>query len=76
VREAGFRNLWTPFAELIRHESLSRAYEDTLERQARLQRESAHMRALRGDQLDHDPAYNPNLALSTEGWDLAWPPRT
>ncbi len=76
VRNAGYRNLWTPFAELIHHESVSRGREDTPEKQARFDREIAYMRATWGDQLDHDPAYNLNLALSMEGWDLAWPPRT
>lgn len=75
VRNAGYRNLWTPFAELIHHESVSRGREDTPEKQARFDREVAYMRATWGDQLDHDPAYNLNLALSMEGWDLAWPPR-
>jgi GT2 family glycosyltransferase len=76
VRQAGFRNLWTPFAELLHHESVSRGREDTPEKQARFDREVAYMRATWARQLDHDPAYNLNLALSMEGWDLAWPPRT
>jgi GT2 family glycosyltransferase len=29
VREAGYRNLWTPYAELYHHESISRGHEDT-----------------------------------------------
>lgn len=76
VRNAGYRNLWTPFAELIHHESISRGREDTPEKQARFEREVAYMRATWGEQLDRDPAYNVNLALSMEGWDLAWPPRS
>jgi GT2 family glycosyltransferase len=75
VRAAGYRNLWTPFAELIHHESASRGKEDTPEKQARFDREVAYMRRTWGEQLDHDPAYNLNLALNVEGWDLAWPPR-
>ena len=75
VRAAGYRNLWTPFAELIHHESASRGREDSPEKQARFDREAAYMRRTWGEQLDHDPAYNLNLALNVEGWDLAWPPR-
>ena len=75
VRAAGYRNLWTPFAELIHHESASRGKEDTPEKQARFDREVAYMRRTWGPMLDHDPAYNLNLALNVEGWDLAWPPR-
>lgn len=75
VRAAGYRNLWTPFAELVHHESASRGREDSPEKLARFQREVDYMRATWGAQLDSDPAYNPNLALSFEGWDLAWPPR-
>ncbi len=75
VRAAGYRNLWTPFAELIHYESASRGKEDTPEKQARFDREAAYMRRTWGEQLDHDPAYNLNLALNVEGWDLAWPPR-
>jgi GT2 family glycosyltransferase len=75
VRAAGYRNLWTPFAELFHHESASRGKEDTPEKQARFDREVAYMRRTWGPMLDHDPAYNLNLALNVEGWDLAWPPR-
>jgi GT2 family glycosyltransferase len=75
VGAAGYRNLWTPFAELFHHESASRGKEDTPEKQARFEREVAYMRGTWGPVLDHDPAYNLNLALNVEGWDLAWPPR-
>jgi glycosyltransferase involved in cell wall biosynthesis len=75
VHAAGYRNLWTPFAEFFHHESASRGKEDTPEKQARFANEVAYMRRTWGPMLDHDPAYNLNLALNVEGWDLAWPPR-
>ena len=28
VRDAGYRNVWTPYAELYHHESVSRGYEE------------------------------------------------
>jgi GT2 family glycosyltransferase len=76
VRAAGYRNLWTPFAEFYHHESASRGKEDTPERQQRFAREVDYMRRTWGPLLDNDPAYNPNLALSMTGFDLAWPPRS
>jgi GT2 family glycosyltransferase len=45
VREAGYRNAWTPFAELCHHESLSRGYEDTRERRKRFHSEITFMKA-------------------------------
>ncbi|MCF1432163.1 MAG: glycosyltransferase family 2 protein, partial [Shewanella sp.] len=66
VREAGYRNLWTPFAEMIHHESVSRGFEDTPEKQARFTREVAWMTERWGDKLQNDPYYNPNLTLNHE----------
>ena len=70
VREAGYRNLWTPYAELYHHESVSRGAEDNPEKQARFQAEIAYMRETWGAELDNDPAYNPNLTLSHEDFSL------
>ncbi|MFV8781648.1 glycosyltransferase family 2 protein [Microbulbifer sp. SA54] len=71
VREAGYRNLWTPHAELYHHESLSRGADDTLAKRRRAQREADYMRRRWGAQLDSDPAYNPNLTLIYEDFSLA-----
>lgn len=75
VRVAGYRNVWTPFAEMYHHESASRGYDDTPEKAARFKREYTYMRATWGSTLDDDPAYNPNLTLVHEDFSLAWPPR-
>lgn len=75
VRAAGLHNLWTPFAEFYHHESATRGAEDSPEKIARFQRETAYMRHRWGDLLDHDPAYNPNLSLQHEDFSLAFPPR-
>jgi len=75
VRAAGFRNLWTPYAELYHHESASRGKEDTLEKRDRFRSEVEYMRATWGDLLDNDPAYNPNLTLTINDFTLALPPR-
>ena len=75
VRAAGYRNLWTPYAELYHHESASRGKEDTLEKRDRFRAEVEHMRATWGELLDRDPAYNPNLTLTINDFTLALPPR-
>lgn len=70
VREAGYRNLWTPYAELYHHESLSRGKEDTPEKQARFQREIDFMRQKWGNILKSDPFYNQNLTADREDFSL------
>lgn len=75
VREAGYHNLWTPYAELYHHESASRGHEDTPEKQARFSLEIAYMQRRWGAQLLNDPAYSPNLAFDREDFSLGWPPR-
>lgn len=76
IREAGYRNIWTPFAELYHHESATRGFhEESPEKQAQFSREVAYMKQRWGEQLLHDPAYSPNLTLDHEDFSLAWPPR-
>lgn len=75
LRTAGYRNIFTPFAELYHHESASRGSDDTPEKAARAAREVAFMKERWGDLLLNDPAYNPNLTLDAEDFGLAWPPR-
>ncbi len=75
VRAAGYRNLWTPFAELYHHESASRGIEDNPEKLERFAAEIATMRQRWARELDRDPAYNPNLTGLYEDFTLATPPR-
>ncbi len=75
VREAGYRNVWTPYAELYHHESASRGIDDTPEKQMRFAKEVQYMRQHWGDHLLTDPAYSPNLTLVYPDFSLAWPPR-
>ena len=44
VRDAGYRNLWTPLAQLTHHESKSRGTDDTPAKQARFCGEKQYMR--------------------------------
>ena len=75
IQAAGYRNVWTPYAEMIHHESVSRGNEDTPEKQARFTNEVHKMQARWGEKLMLDPAYSPNLSLDYEDFSLAWPPR-
>jgi GT2 family glycosyltransferase len=75
IRVLGYRNLWTPYAELYHDESASLENEETLERQAQFAAEVKYLQQRWGALLAHDPAYNPNLALDRESFMLAFPPR-
>jgi len=75
VREAGYRNVWTPYAELYHHESATRGVENTAEKQKRFAKEVEYVKQRWGSLLLNDPAYNPNLTLDIEDFRLAWPPR-
>jgi GT2 family glycosyltransferase len=70
--EKGYRNVWTPYAELYHHESASRGGEDTPEKQQRFLAELAYMRREWSAYIQHDPAYNESLTRATENFDLAW----
>ena len=75
VREAGYRNVWTPYAELYHHESATRGPEDGQENQVRFAKEVHYMKERWKDSLLQDPAYSPNLTLEHEDFSFAWPPR-
>lgn len=75
VREAGYRNVWTPYAELFHHESATRGYEEDSEKQARFAGEIEYMNNRWELFLHHDFAYNLNLSLNEENFGLAFPPR-
>ena len=75
LHEAGYRNVWTPFAEMIHHESASRGRDRSGENLARLSAAAEFMSERWGDRLAEDPAYNPNLTLTGEPFMLAAEPR-
>ncbi|CAK0767009.1 O-antigen biosynthesis protein [Gammaproteobacteria bacterium] len=75
VREAGYRNVWTPHAILYHHESATRGCEETSEKQARFNREKAFLKRRWGGILMNDPYYNPNLTLDNEHFSIADRPR-
>lgn len=75
LREAGHRIVYTPFAVLLHHESVSRGDDLAPEQVDRFQREEAWMHQRWGEQLQNDPYYNPNLTLADSNFSLAWPAR-
>jgi len=71
----GWRNVWTPFAELYHHESASRGLEDSPEKKARFRSEIEFMERRWGERLRADPYYSPSFTLDEEPCQLAFPPR-
>lgn len=75
IREAGFKIVYEPEAELYHHESASRGYENTAEKFARFEREVETMKTRWKEKLRVDPYYNPNLTNLSEDFVFAFPPR-
>lgn len=75
LRAAGYRNVWTPFAELYHHESATRGYETSPEKMARFNGELVYMQNKWGAVLEHDPAYSRNHSVNDALHTLAFPPR-
>ncbi|WP_230624900.1 MULTISPECIES: glycosyltransferase family 2 protein [Burkholderia] len=70
LRDAGYRNVWTPYAELYRHEPQTQSDE-----QQPVEPAVRYMRSRWAALLHADPFYSPNLTLDDEDINLAWPPR-
>ena len=70
IREKGYLNIFTPFAELYHYESKTRGMEEG-EKLRRYERECAHFRDKWKEQLDAgDPYYNPNFSLDCSDFTL------
>ena len=71
VREAGYTNVFAPFAQLYHYESKSRGMEDNPEKQKRFQGEVLRFQARWGDLLAKgDPCTNPNFDIQREDFSL------
>jgi GT2 family glycosyltransferase len=70
VREAGYKNLWTPYAELIHYESKTRGFDDTPEKIERFKKEIEFMKKKYKNKLLIDPYYNQNLTLDREDFSI------
>ena len=75
ARELGHGIVWTPFAELIHHESLSRGYDEHPRERDRLFNEASLFIELWGDTSSGDPAYSPNLTTEDTNFSLTDKPR-
>lgn len=75
LREKGYWNVWTPNADLLHHESVTRGAEDTPEKIKRANNEVCHMKKRWPNSFFHDPAYNPNLTYEAEDFSFSTRPR-
>lgn len=72
VGEAGYRNIFTPYAVLYHHESATRGHETTPEKATRFNGEIARMKSRWGDALLRDPYYSPHLTLEHEDFSIGF----
>ncbi len=71
LRQLGYLNVFTPFAELYHYESASRGLDDSGEKAERYNRESGHFRTKWKEVLEAgDPYYNPNFSLDRSDFSL------
>jgi GT2 family glycosyltransferase len=75
LRERGYRNIVTPFAELTHLESAERGTDASPAERERLRGEVEYMRRRWGDALLRDPYFSPNFSLDAAVPDFARPPR-
>lgn len=71
LRQAGYLNVFTPFAELYHFESISRGLDDQGEKAKRYNEESERFREKWQNELKKgDPYYNPNFSLDRSDFAL------
>lgn len=71
LRQAGYLNVFTPFAELYHYESISRGLDTEGEKAERYNKESEHFREKWKEKLEAgDPYFNPNFSLDKPDFSL------
>jgi glycosyltransferase involved in cell wall biosynthesis len=75
VRACGYRNVWTPYAELKCDVPLRKNAVVRTEMLASLDGDIRYMQEHWGALLSSDPAYSRNLTLQQEDFSLAWSPQ-
>lgn len=75
VQKQGWQIVWTPSANLVHHESISRGTTPTRPQQDLFMREAGYVQRRWGKELLADPFYNPNLCLELPAFYPAFPPR-
>ena len=76
LRKAGYQNVWTPYAELLHHESATRGRDSSPAKRRRLKSEARLMEERWGMSTFQDPYYHPALTLKCEDFSVAekpWP---
>ena len=76
VQAAGHKVTYTPLAQLLHYESVSRGSDQHGEKYVRFINEVLTVRDRWGLEIARDPYYNPNLSLNHGLFQLAYPPRT
>jgi GT2 family glycosyltransferase len=72
IKEAGYRNIWTPHAELIHKESSTRPPDRRPEQVRRYRMEVDIMRKRWMKYIERDPAYNRQLSREHSDFRLNW----
>ena len=75
IATLGYRNIYTPYAQLYHHESASRGADMAKSNKKRFASEVEYMRTRWSDFLQEDPMYSPNLSLDHADFRFAYPPR-
>jgi GT2 family glycosyltransferase len=73
--QAGYSVVWTPYAQLVHHESASLGNPHSPQRQRQFKREAANLRRLWLPVLQDDPFYNPNLIITGGDFRPGFPTR-
>jgi glycosyltransferase involved in cell wall biosynthesis len=76
VQASGYKVTYTPLAQLLHYESVSRGSDQSGEKYVRFINEVLTVRDRWGLEIARDPYYNPNLSLNHGLFQLAYPPRT
>ena len=75
ARKHGLKVIFTPYAKVVHHESVSRGVDDNPETNERLRKELETMNSRWGEALIEDPAYSPNLSCDGGSFMLSEKPR-
>ncbi|WP_342804823.1 glycosyltransferase [Alteromonas sp. M12] len=70
VLSLGRRNLYCAEAILFHYESVSRGFDDTVEKRDRFEKELNYLQKNWASIIEHDPAYSPNLTLRRENFSI------
>jgi len=71
----GYKNVWTPFAQLTHHESLSRGNDLDENNLPRFKTEQSFILNKWNNLMVNDPFFNHNLGVDTTATQFAFPPR-